>query len=345
MARDENMKNKVWILILLIIIVPTLALIISILFDLNNNVKINKGNNNKNEYGNQIFNMTSYSNNILKYGNWVIFSNGIVPLNTKITNYKEGIYKYNIKTGQVIKLYDYNGYCLNLKDDDLYFCTTHGQIYNVNLESLKYNWLSDIKDVSYLLVYNDNIYYRTSNGNNIYSATISGNNQKLVAEYTSDEFQVYNGYIYYIDSNSNNVLKKSIQNTEENPVKIIEEKVINFYIVNDKIIYSSENKINLYDLNNNTEEKLVEDVSSNFIFNNNKLYFYSENKRSIIESDINTKQENSILENLDKVYRLQNYDNYIFYYNTTGKYPYMSTQLYYLDINNKNNEKLSFSTK
>ena len=57
-----------------------------------------------------------------------------------------------------------------------------------------------------------------------------------------------------------------------------------------------------------------------------------------------------MLENLDEIYRLQSYENMIFYYFTDSQKGYfndltMTTQLYYLDIDTKQNEKIYFKTK
>ena len=48
-------------------------------------------------YGNEIFNLTSYTDNFIQYGDWIIFSNGVSEVqNIRVSNFEEGIYKYNI---------------------------------------------------------------------------------------------------------------------------------------------------------------------------------------------------------------------------------------------------------
>ena len=347
--KEDKKKNKynikfiLYFALIVIIILSIILLLGSIVFVLF--FKKEKSEQiNKNVYGNKIYNMTSYSNNIIKYGDWIIYSNGDNLKNTRITNYEDGIYKYNMKTGQVVKLYNSNAYCLNLIENELYYCVTTEQIYKVNLDTLESEWIDEFNDVSYLSIYNNTIFYRSSNGGNIYSASLDGKNQKLVVEYTINEFQIYNGFIYYIDATTNNLFKKNIRNNDENPIKITNNKISNFYINNENLVYSSSNKLFVYDLYNNTSEELVDNVTSNFIYENNKLYFYSASNKSIIELDLISKQKNIISELTNDIYRLQYYDNYLFYYDSTGKYQYITIQLFYININDKTVEKIFFQT-
>ncbi len=293
------------------------------------------------EFGNKPYNMTSYNNNILKYDDWIIFSNGSATLNSSISNYKEGIYKYNTKTGQVIKLYDYNGYCLNRIGSELYFCTQYNSVYKVNLESLSEEWISNIK-ASYILVCDTNIIYRDPNGNNIYITDMNGKNKKLIAEYTEGEIQIIDGYIYYLDASKSRLCKKAIK-TDELDI-IIEEPVSNFYVDNNKIIYISGENLKLFRCEENTNEVLLNGVSSNFVFKDNNIYGYILDKKSIVEINIEDKKEQVVIDNLQTVYRLQMYDDNIYYCYSSGKYPYLSTNIYSLNIQEKKQEKIFFNT-
>ena len=293
-------------------------------------------------YGNEAYNMTSYSNNVLQYGNWIIFSNGSTVLYSKSSNFNDGIYKYNIETGQVIELYDYNGYCLNLINDTLYFITTNNLVYKVNINTLEEKWLSNI-EASYLLVYNDQIFYRDSNGNNIYKTNLERSTKELIAEYTDSVIQIDGDYIYYLDAQNFNLFKKNLKTQES--TKIIEEFVSNFYVKDNKIIYIANGNLKILDCEQNVVEILKEGISSNFTFSNNNVYMYISDSNSIIELNIENKQEQIIKDNLEKIYRLQMYNDNIYYYYSTGTYPYMSTNLYKTNINNKDQEKIFFYTK
>ena len=287
--------------------------------------------------------MTAYNNNILKYEDWIIFSNGSQLWDKTIENYKDGIYKYNTKTGQVIKLYNYNAYCLNLDNDNLYFCTSDGLIYMVNINSLEYSWISSIDKADYLIIYNGIIFYRSPNGNNVYKY-ISRDRKDLIAEYTEKEIQIYNNYIYYVDAQTHQLFKKSIKNTKEEPIKILEEIISDFYVKENKIIYLTDEKIKVFYADTNESKMLKDSICSNFVLNNNKVYAYSLKEASIIEIDIDTKEEVNIIKDTKEIYRLQIFGNNIYYYHTTSNYLYVSTQLYYVDVNNKRQEKLFFKT-
>ena len=96
--KEDKKKNKynikfiLYFALIVIIILSIILLLGSIVFDLF--FKKEKSEQiNKNVYGNKIYNMTSYSNNIIKYGDWIIYSNGDNLKNTRITNYEDGIYK------------------------------------------------------------------------------------------------------------------------------------------------------------------------------------------------------------------------------------------------------------
>lgn len=356
------MKSKKILIPIFVILILLILLITIIIMQKNTTSNSSKGNSTDNKsassptpipsvepelsntYGNEIFNMTSYGDNFVKYNDWIIFSNGTTFMNYS-SNIKDGIYKYNMKTGQVIKIYDYNGYCLNIKNNDLYFCTSSGSVYSVDLNNLVNDWVAGIENASYLSIYNGSIFYTNSNGNNVYKFTSLGD--KLISEYIDGEFQIYNNYIYYIDAQSHNLFKKSIANTKEEAIKVINESIDEFYVKNDMmIIYSNQTNKNIYVCNytTNTTETLGENTFSNFVLSNDKLYFYSDTEQALIGIDINTKEETIILDNIENINRLQLFDNFIFYTRSKAKYPNVSTSLYYIDINNRKEEQLSFRT-
>ena len=347
----KNKNKKVWFLIVGAII---LFLIIANIFSSNKEKKeseLEENTSNINQvdkieetvYGNEPYNMTSYNNNILQYENWIIFSNGSIALNAYISNFKDGIYKYNIETGQVIQLYNSNGYCLNLIDESLYFSTKFNDVYKININSLEEKWISSI-DSSYLFVNDKNIFYRDPNGNNIYKTNLKGENKELIAEYTENEIQIDGDYIYYLDAQNYNLFKKNIKTKEI--AKIIDETISNFYVTANKVIYKSKETLKILNCEQGTTEILKEGITSNFTFNNNKVYMYTSNNKSIVELNLENRQEQIIIENLEKdIYRLQMYNDNLYYSYSTGTYPLISTSLYKANINDKTQEKISFNTK
>lgn len=356
------MKKKKFLLVMLLVIVLIISLIFIFIRTGTNNKDITKSTNEiieqnaKNECGNETYNMTDYHNNIFQYEDWIIFSKGNDSYYNSIINYKDGVYKYNIKTGQVIKLYDDNGYNFNIKGNVLYFLS-NSSIRCINLVTLESNWVGFIK-ANYLLIYNKYIYYRDDNGNNIYRIKNmdDSHNKKLIAEYTTRDIQIYNDYIYYIDANSFDLLKKSIKDTNDTPIKVIDEtddvQIQKFYVSNDKIIYitiDDNNDISLKIYNSKFQTKeLIEksfsdSISANFVLSDNGI-IYSSSESGIVEIDMDTKNKTVLRDKVGKIDRLQLFNNNIFYYETIDTYQNRSLQLYSLDINTKKQEKLYFNT-
>lgn len=305
-----------------------------------------------NKSGNESFNMTGFSNNFMKYGDCIIFSNGNLALNAEVSNYEDGIYKYNIKTGQVIQLSTSNGYCLNLRNSTLYYISTTGQINTVNVDTLEKNWISGIGNANYLLIYDDYVYYRDSNGNNIYRTNdMHGNNKQLIAEYSDGDIQIKNNYIYYLDAQNLNLFKKSIDDLKEEESKIIDESISQFYCIDDKIVYLSDNQLKVYNMQDGSSEILVEkNIASNFVIKDRNVYFYLSDDKSLNKLDLDTLEVSEISSNLNEIYRLQLFDNYIFYYDSENNSSIFTgltikTLLYYIDLTDNKQEELYFNTK
>ena len=305
-----------------------------------------------NIYGNETFNLTAYADNFIKYGDWLIFSNGVsTVLNSTVSNIEEGIYKYNFKTGQVIELDAYDGNCFNLVGDTLYYISKFNEIKYINLNTLDFEYISWINGDDYkatdLLICDNYLYYRDKNGQNIFKTDLQGKEKQLIAEYAENKYQVYNNFIYYIDVNSSNLYKKDITNNDS-PVKAIDEKVSQFYYKNDNILYITENNLKLLNTIDNTTVILKQGISSNFTMNNNLIYMYLSDSKSIIEYNIDNKSEKIILENIENdINRLQFFDNtlYYSYRKANGLFSNnVTTNLYSINISGKKVEKLSFRT-
>lgn len=253
-----------------------------------------------------------------------------------------GIYKYNLETGQLIRIYEYNGYCLNLVGNTLYFCNEYNQIYHVNIDSLENWWFSNMQ-ASYLIAYDKNIYYRDPNGNNIYKTDFNGNTKELIAEYTEGDIQIDDGHLYYLDAKDFNLYRTSIKSKEKE--KIIDETISNFYKFNNKFIYKSKGIIKSFDIENNSTEIIKENIESNFVLNNNNIYVHDYANDNIIKINIETKEEEIVKNNVEKVYRFQSFYNNIYYCKSKGYYNNMSTEIYKINIENKEEQKISFDTK
>lgn len=338
------MKKKIGILFIIIVIISALAIILFYLSNKTNTVDV--------IVGNESYNMTGIRNNFIKYGDWLIFSNGAEEfLDAKISNYEDGIYKYNTKTGQVIQLSTSNGYGFNLRNSTLYYISQYGNINTVNLDSLETDWIMNVNDVNYLLIYDDYVYYRDSNGNNIYRINdMNGSNKRLIAEYTDGDIQIKDNNIYYLDAQNFNLFKKSIDDLSEETSKIIDESISQFYCLDDRILYLSNNQLKEYSMQDGSIKVLVENnIDSNFVVKDKKAYFYSLNDMCLKEIDIDTLEVKEILNDLDEIYRLQLYDNYIYYYDSessnsifTGRT--IKTSLYYIDLTDNKQNNLNFNT-
>lgn len=298
-----------------------------------------------NRSGNESFNVTGTTYNFIKFDDWIVFSAGPQALGAGVLNFGEGIYKFNMQTGQVIKLDDYAGICFNIWGKNLYYISNvDSNIKRINLDTLETDWIPSI-ETNYILLNNDYIYYRDVNGDNIYRINnLEGENKRLVAEYTEGDIQILDGYIYYIDAQTHNLFKKSVENLQEEEVKLIDENVSQFYSIGDKIIYLVENNIKQFSVSDGSSDTLIkDDITSNFVVKDNKVYYYSSEDSSLCEIDVETKEKVDKVENLEEMYRLQLYDNYIFYHDTEG-YPFVKLFLYYVDLETNKIEELPIET-
>lgn len=268
--------------------------------------------------GNSICNLTSYNNNIIKYGNWLIFSTGVEFDNGLYSNSLEGIYKYNLDNGQVISLSDYNGSNFNIYENKLYYLNEFGDIYTIDFANNdKSDWIAFINhssyDASYLLVYGKDVYYTDSNGNNIYKTDLSGNKKILVAEYTTGPFQIVDGYIYYRENQSCKLYRKDLDSDASSEI-IIEEAIGDFYIENGKIYYKLGDTLKSYDFTSKDTKTLIDNITSNFIIDKGNVYYYSSKSKAIEQYNTENSEKKKLVENLQKdIYRIQGYDNMLFY--------------------------------
>ncbi len=333
-----------------LIIILTVFILISLLILINFYKKVSNNRIN-NSYGNQIFNLTSYTDNFIKYGDWLIFSNGNSEvLNKTVSNFKEGIYKYNLKTKQVIRLSEYDGFSFNILANKLYYISKFNDINYIDLDTLdseRIAWISgNTYEATDLFICDNYLYYREKNGKNIYRTTLSGDTKNLVAEYTEGNFQIYDNYIYYIDANSHKLNMRKI-NTDTVET-LIDETISSFYYNDNKIIYKVADELKSINLVDKSISTIKDGVTSNFVVNDNYIYFYLSSEKSIIKISIDNQLEEPILENVENdIYRLQLFDGVLYYSNrkTDGLFSAnISTTLYYIDINNKTQEKLQFNT-
>lgn len=315
-------------------------------------LNINRNENN-NMYGNEIFNLTSYTDNFIQYGDWIIFSNGVSEVqNIRVSNFEEGIYKYNIQTGQVIRLSKGDGICFNIMKNRLYYINKFNTICFIDLETLKSDSISWINGENYnatdLLICDSHLYYREKNGQNIYRTNSSGSNKDLIVEYTEGNFQIYDNFIYYIDVASSNLKKKTCSSSDL-PTQLIDEKISSFYYKNNGIIYTVGNELKVFNMQDNSKVTLKKDITSNFVINDSYIYMYSSKTKCIIRLNIEDKSEEIIVKNVkNDIYRLQIYINNLYYSNrqVNGLWsPYATTSLYRINLNNKEQQKFQFKTE
>ena len=318
--------------IILIIVTIVIVNLTSTSNDVNTIKESDKEVEKKVAFGNEIYNMTSYNDNIIQYKNWIIFSTG--AKSGVFSNKLEGIYKYNINNGQVICLSDYNGSNFNIIGDTLYYINEFGQIYNVNLETNGgEDWIAWIGEDTYkaanLLMYGDDIYYTDSNGYNIYKTDKQGYKKDLIAEYTTGAFQIHDDYIYYRENETCKLYRKNIKNDSESEL-VLNEAIICYYVVEDKIIYRVGDTLKIYNILNNEENTIINNITSNFAFDKNCIYFYSSEAKAIKQYDIENGKEKNLIDNIENdIYIIQMYDNNIYYKINT----YASrAEIYYYNI-------------
>ena len=334
---------------IIIVIFVLVLLLISILI-INIQSKTRKNDNIGNIYGNETFNLTSYTDNFIQYNDWIIFSNGVsTVLNKTVSNYKEGVYKYNLKTGQVIQLTSRDGYSFNIIGNRLYYINKYNGICYVNLDTLESNEITRIDNSNYkatdMFICDNYIYYREQNGQNIYRTNFSGSSKNLIAEYTTGNFQIYDNFIYYIDAKSFTLIKKEIINNSE-PIQLTDEKISNFNYKDNKIVYIVGSELKMLNIDDNSTTILKQGITSNFVINDKDIYTYAADIKSIIKVNIEDKTEEIIVDNIEKdINRLQLYNGILYYSNrqSNGLWSsYVTTTLYKFNINTKIQEKLQF---
>ncbi|GKU29325.1 protein kinase domain-containing protein [Clostridium folliculivorans] len=114
--------------------------------------------------------------------------------------------------------------------------------------------------------------------------------------------------IYYIGKEDGNLYKTS--SIGKDTKKIINEKVINFAVTNNKILYATEQELNMLDLNSNQVQKLNE-YSVNFSLYENCILFIKDN--ALYKSTIDMKHKKKIVD--DAVVFTANKE-WIYYINT-----------------------------
>ena len=235
------------------------------------------------------------------------------------------------------------GYCFNIFESKLVYIDKFNEIQIIDIDSLEKERIAFINnsnyEANYLLVHNGFVYYRDNNGDNIYKTDFKGKEKTLIAEYTTGDVQIINNEIYYISANTNNLYKKDIMNEQE-PIKVIEDAIMQFFVKDKNIIYIYNNNLNIYNIENNTKEILKENVTSNFTINENNIYVYISESKNILEINIENKMQMPIVENIEKdIFRLQMFNDNIYYSYSSG-YPYVKYDLYSLNTNEKKIEKI-----
>lgn len=262
--------------------------------------------------GNQTFNLFN-TGNCIKYSDWIIYSRPKLLFSNEINykqNMQQGIYKYNITTGQTIQLSKYDGSYFNIINDKLIYLNEFNQIYYIDINTLEDNWISGVDSADALYVQDNMVFYRDANGNNIYKCDSKGGNKELVAEYTISDFQVVDNDIYYIDQQTSNLKKRNIETGETNT--IIPELIESFFIYDKSIIFMFDQNIYCYNLENNTTDLVQENCGFRFVLKDDIIYYISE-KNKINSVNYKTKELSTIFEAESDISSLQLYDNVLTY--------------------------------
>lgn len=316
MEKEKKNKKSKKIIIILIIIVLLCAIIY---FYKNYSSK----KNSKIVYGNYSYNLTHSHGNIIEYGNeWIIYSQGNNALNL-FTESQRGIYKYNKNNGQTIKISDSNGYCFNIYNNYLYYVDESQNIYTLNLDDNSNNhtliWIDGAENtkVAYMMVVNNTIFYRDSNGGNVYQVNNKGYNRKLIAEYTASDFTFNKNEIYYKSQSDGYLYCKNLQSGET--LKVLDKNVDNVSVSADNIYYTTisddekQNNLCCYNMSQKKEIVLQKDLSSNYVTDGEYIYYYSETNKCFYKYSINNGQKDKIIDESERTDRIQLYNGNIYY--------------------------------
>jgi len=132
-----------------------------------------------------------------KKGDWIYYS-----------SYSDGrrLYKYNVQTGEDIKLYDYPAEYINVVDDTVYFAsvmevdTELRGIFSVSTDGGEATRLAGY-DSAGMVVYGDRIYFiNTSDSRRIYSMDLKGEDRKVVTRANASMMVISDGWIYYCNT-------------------------------------------------------------------------------------------------------------------------------------------------
>ncbi len=326
---EKKNKNLVIAIITLVLILAIILIIANIKKDDNKAISEKEIT-----FGNEIYNLTSYNNNIIKYKNWIIYSGGVNLANGLFGKKIEGIYKYNIDNGQIICLSNYNGSNFNIIDDTLYYINEFGEINTINVDTndqkKRITWINSSEyEASNLLIYDNSIFYTDNNGYNIYKTDFNGSKRTLVAEYTTGSFQIYNNFIYYRESQTCKLYRKDLTNDSQCE-NILDDAINEFYVEDEKIYYITGDSLRVYDISSKFNNVIIKNITSNFVINDSCIYFYSSNDKSLKQYNIENGEEKNLIDNFEKdIYRIQMYNNIIFYSITANS---SSAQILYYDI-------------
>ena len=202
-------------------------------------------------------------------------------------NHSDGgkIYRIDTNGKNKIKLNEYNSGYINIYNDKLYYVNfnDNNKIYYVKIDGTSKGKISNDKNISYLYVSKNYIYYCFWDvfvSKNIYRIDLDGKNKQKLSDDNVLEINVANGYIYYINQSDKNSIY-CIKADGTNEKKICNDFATNLNVAGEYIYYrNTSDSFKLYrvKIDGTNRKKLSNDNPSDINVASDWIYYSFYNK-------------------------------------------------------------------
>lgn len=131
--------------------------------------------------------------------------------------------------------------------------------------------------------------------------------------------------LYYIDL------------TTQEKIEVLKDSIKSYYILNNKVYYSTKEGISIYDIESQKQDLIIEKNAEQFIVQDEYIYIIAPSKtsKSVIRYNLNGKDKLDITDK-EIVSKMEVLDNKIYYINSSDK-----DRIYVVNTNGKNKQKLT----
>lgn len=138
-------------------------------------------------------------------------------------------------------------------------------------------------------------------------------------------YGIVNDTLYYIDL------------TTQEKIEVLKDSIKSYYILNNKVYYSTKKGIYIYDIESKKQDLIIEKNAEQFIVQDEYIYIIAPSKtsKSVIRYNLNGKDKLDITDK-EIVSKMEVLDNKIYYINSSDK-----DRIYVVNTNGKNKQKLT----